>query len=100
MNNNILKIQNDLFFLSQKKNISENRHEKWRELPDYYLKSRAVDTLVLSYDAMGRREGCLMRPENTTMGKIIIDPVLSESTFSNINDVKAHRPACLPKQPI
>ena len=33
-----LKIQNDLFFLSQKKNVPENRHEKWRELPNYYLK--------------------------------------------------------------
>ena len=33
MNNNILKIQNDLFFLSQKKNVPENRHEKRRELP-------------------------------------------------------------------
>ena len=38
MNNNILKIQNDLLFLSQKKNGPENRHEKPRELPDYYLK--------------------------------------------------------------
>ena len=31
MNHNILKIQNDLFFLSKKKNVPENRHEKWRE---------------------------------------------------------------------
>ena len=36
----VLKIQNDLFLLSQKKNIPESRHEKQRELPDYYLKSR------------------------------------------------------------
>ena len=34
MNNNILKIQKDLFFLSQKKkNVPENRHEKRRDLP-------------------------------------------------------------------
>ena len=39
MNNNILKIRNDLFFLSQKKkNVPENRHEKRRELLEYSLK--------------------------------------------------------------
>ena len=42
MNNNILKIQNDLFFLFQKKNVPENRHEKRRELPDYYLKKDGI----------------------------------------------------------
>ena len=34
--NDNIKNSNDLFFLSQEKNVPKNRHEKRRELPDYY----------------------------------------------------------------
>ena len=45
MNNNILKIRNDLFFLSQKKNVPENRHEKRRD----YQTTTLIDRLLLNY---------------------------------------------------
>ena len=40
-------MQNDFFFLS-KKEVPENRHEKQRELPDYYLKYESSKQYTLS----------------------------------------------------
>ena len=53
MNNEILKIQNDLFFLpKKKKNVPENRHEKRLELPNYL--KYVLDMYEIFRDASAR----------------------------------------------
>ena len=51
MNNNILKIQNDFFFFP-KKNVPKNRHEKRRELPDYYLNNFQCN--LYAFESVGK----------------------------------------------